>query len=200
MANVIELNPAARARQRGTEFTHVVGMVVALASWGMMFACAFFVYFGLRSQEAMWPPVGLPRLPVALPALNTVVIIASSLTLGRALATMRRGGPAVRWMGVTLGLGLGFVGLQLLLWRNMWLDGVTVATGKVGTVFYGLTGLHAVHVAAGIAVLGYLMFRASRDAKSPYDPTPVVRLRMCGMFWHFVGGVWVFMFLAMFLF
>ena len=200
MANVIELNPAARARQRGTEYTHVVGMVVALASWGMMFACAFFVYFGLRSQELMWPPAGLPRLPVALPALNTVVIVASSLTLSRALATMRRGGPAVRWMGATLGLGLGFVALQVLLWRNMWLDGVTVSTGRVGTVFYGLTGLHAVHVAAGIAVLGYLVFRARRDARSPYDSTPVVRLRMCGMFWHFVGGVWIFMFLAMFLF
>lgn len=200
MANVIELNPRARARLREKEFTHVVGMVVALGSWGMMFACAFFVYFGLRSQEAMWPPLGVPRLPIGLPAINTVVILASSVTLARALKRMREGGAAPRWMAMTLVLGLAFVALQAMLWHGMWTSGVTVSTGRVGTVFYGLTVLHALHVAAGILVLGYLLFRAMIDARRPHDATPVVRLRMCGMFWHFVGAVWVFMFVAMFLF
>jgi len=80
----------------------------------------------------------------------------------------------------------------------MWLDGVTVSTGAFGTVFYGLTVLHAVHVAAGIVVLAYLLVAAIR-ARSPInDGRQVVRLRMCGMFWHFVDAVWIFMFAALF--
>jgi cytochrome c oxidase subunit III len=202
MTDVIHLRPRAHARQREEEFTHVVGMLVALGSWGMMFACAFFVYFGLRSQEPVWPPLGVPDLPVGLPAANTIVIVASSLALAHALKQLRAGKQdAVRWMGVTLALGCSFVALQGLLWRNMWLDGVTVHTGSVGTIFYGLTALHTIHVAAGILVLTYLLVKSIRlRAASSTDAMPVVHLRLCGMFWHFVGAVWLFMFVALFLY
>ncbi len=102
-------------------------------------------------------------------------------------------------MSATLVLGLAFVGLQLLLWRNMWAAGLTSSAGTLGTVVYGLTILHALHVAAGIVVLAYLLARVvsgTRGADRLHKR--VLSLRLCGMFWHFVDAVWVLMFVGMF--
>jgi heme/copper-type cytochrome/quinol oxidase subunit 3 len=197
MANVVELRPEAVARERQRELTSVIGMMVALGAWGMMFASVLFVYVGLRSQTLAWPPPGLPPLPLALPAINTLVILASSATLVQALGELRQGrsGGAIRWMGVTFILGCAFVALQGVLWHVLYSEGITTATGALGTVVYGLTILHAVHVAAGLAVLGYLLVVALRGAAMRERTTT---LRLCGMFWHFVDAVWVVMFLGLF--
>jgi cytochrome c oxidase subunit 3 len=197
MGTVVELRTEAVARERQREVTSVIGMMVALGAWVMMFGSVLFVYIGLRSQALAWPPPGLPPLPLALPAINTAVIAASSATLVRALSELRRGrsSAAVRWTAVTFLLGCGFVALQGLLWHQLYSDGITMATGALGTVVYGLTILHALHVAAGLAVLGYLLIVALRGAAMRERATT---LRLCGMFWHFVDVVWVVMFLGLF--
>ena len=199
--NIIDLRPAAVEEQRQEELTGAIGMMVALGSWAMMFGALFFIYLALRSQAVTWPPPGLPRLPVLLPAINTMVIIGSSFTLAHALERMRKGHnkPALSWMAVTLGLGLLFVALQVVLWRNVWLDGITASTGTLGTVFYGLTVLHALHVAAGVIVLGYLLVAALRSVRGAAMQKKVISLRLCGMFWHFVDAVWCLMFVGLFL-
>jgi cytochrome c oxidase subunit 3 len=197
MGTVVELRTEAVARERQREITSVIGMMVALGAWVMMFGSVLFVYIGLRSQALAWPPPGLPPLPLVLPAINTAVIAASSATLVRALSELRRGrsSAAVRWTAVTFLLGCGFVALQGLLWHQLYSDGITMATGALGTVVYGLTILHALHVAAGLAVLGYLLIVALRGAAMRERATT---LRLCGMFWHFVDVVWVVMFLGLF--
>lgn len=204
MATVVELRPEIAARARQRELTSTIGMMVALGSWTMMFGALFFIYLALRAQTAMWPPPG-QHLPMLLPTINTAVIVGSSFTLVRALAALRdrRHQSALRWMSVTLGLGILFVGLQIALWRGMWLDGLTASAGTLGTVVYGLTILHALHVVAGVVVLGYLLARtwsAVRSTARGADPMHkrVLSLRLCGMFWHFVDAVWVLMFVGMF--
>ncbi len=198
MHNVVQLHPPALLEQRRNEQTSAIGMMVALGSWGMMFAALFFMYLGLRAHTLAWPPPGLPALPIALPSLNTVVIGCSSVALVRALRSMREGQrrPASLWMLATFVLGLAFVGLQTLLWWTTWQQGLTPSTGTLGTVFYSLTVLHALHVAAGLAVLAYLL-GMTLGGRSMAER--VTTLRLCGMFWHFVGGVWAFMFVGMFL-
>lgn len=201
MGSVVQLRPETLAQQRESEFTRVIGMMIALGSWGMMFSALFFVYLGLRSQALSWPPPGLPALPLLLPGINCLVIIASSFTLARALKVLRAGERrrALTLMGVTVGLGLTFVALQLLLWRGLWLEGINFQTGTLGTVFYGLTILHALHVAAGLLVLGYLWMSVWRQAAGHQLTRSAVSLRLCGMFWHFVGAVWLLMFIGLFL-
>jgi heme/copper-type cytochrome/quinol oxidase subunit 3 len=196
MGSVIELRPQAIAQERQRDLTGAIGMMVALGSWAMMFAALFFVYLGLRSQALAWPPPGL-SLPRLLPAMNTAVILLSSVTLVRALAELRHGRrrPAVALMGATFALGTLFVLLQVLLWRGMWLEGITPATGTLGTVVYALTALHAIHVVAGLLVLGYLLAVALIGGQMDRR---VRTLRLCGMFWHFVDAVWVVMFVGMF--
>ncbi len=200
MATVVELRPEVAAAQRQRELTSTIGMMVALGSWAMMFGALFFMYLALRAHTVSWPPPG-QELPVVLPAVNTAVILASSATLVKALAELRAGRhrPSVTWMAVTLLLGITFVVLQVLLWRGMWLDGLTASAGTVGTVVYGLTILHALHVAAGVVVLAYLLARALSSARgADRMHKRAMSLRLCGMFWHFVDAVWVLMFVGMF--
>ena len=201
MATVVQLRPEIAAVRQRQELTSAIGMWVALGSWSMMFGALFFMYLALRAQTQMWPPPG-QHLPFWLPAINTVVIVASSFSLAHALSRLRAGKhrDSVSWMSVTLGLGVLFVVLQVVLWRSMWLEGLTSASGTLGTVIYGLTILHALHVAAGVVVLAYLLARAlsnARGANRMHDR--MLSLRLCGMFWHFVDAVWILMFVGMFL-
>jgi cytochrome c oxidase subunit III len=192
MGTVVELRP--RARQ---EFTSSLGMIIFLASWGMMFAGLFFVYGYARLKSVVWPPPGLPILPIGLPALNTAVMIASSLALTRAIGHIRRGerGGFQRMIAATLGLGVLFLGLQVVVWRSVAAAGLSVSHGLYGAVFYTFTAFHALHVVAGLLVVLWVLVRSLRGAYSEHDFTSV---RLSAMFWHFVDIVWALMFLTIY--
>lgn len=192
-AAVVRIEPRAKG-----DFTQTLGMVIALGAWAMMFGALFFVYAAVRTGYRTWPPPGLPPLPVALPAVNTLVLAASSaaLLLGtRALARGRRKA-LTGWVAGAIVLGSGFLGLQLVVWRDLWLKGLLPSTGAFASVFYGLTALHAAHVLAGLVVLLVIFARSLRGAYTEHN---VIRVRVAGMFWHFVDVVWVLMFVALYL-
>jgi heme/copper-type cytochrome/quinol oxidase subunit 3 len=203
MANVVELRPEIAARQRASELTSSIGMMIALGSFTMLFGALFFVYAGLRAQSLGWPPEGSSPLPLGLPSASTAAIVASSATLVKALGDLRRGRhrASIAWMAATLALGAAFLGLQAWLWLSLWNSGVTAGSGMLGTVVWGLTVLHALHLFAGLAVLVYLLAAALQGRQAGADDMHrrMVSLRLCGMFWHFVDAVWVLMFVAIFL-
>jgi cytochrome c oxidase subunit III len=194
MGTVVELRPRARE-----EFTYSLGMIIALASWAMMFGALFFMYLGIRSRALVWPPVGVPRLPITVPAVNTAVLFASSAALAGGVRALQRGRrrALAPWLAATIALGAAFIGLQFVVWRDMWNAGLRPETGAYGSVFYGLTALHALHVAAGLVVLLVVFARSLRGVYTEHN---VVRVRVCGMFWHFVDAVWALMFLSLYLF
>jgi cytochrome c oxidase subunit III len=200
MGAVVEFKPEVAVNERQRELTGAIGMMIALGSWAMMFACVFFVYLALRSRALSWPPPGFGALPLVLPSLSTAVLLASSATLAYALKRLRLGErkAALRGILATFALGVGFVFLQTMLWRQLIAEGITVQTGTIGMVLYTLTGLHAAHVAMGIVALAYLVVATYKSA----DGVPLRRkagsLRLCGMFWHFVDAVWVLMFIGLF--
>ena len=194
MSNVVALRPRARH-----DFTQSLGMLVALGSWSMMFGALFFMYFGMRARAPMWPPVGAPHLPVALPAANTLVLALSSLALHRGVAALAAGRrrALVPWLGAAMVLGLAFVGLQIVVWRSLWLAGLLPSSGPYGSLFYGLTALHAVHVAGGLLVLFVVLVRALLGTYTEHN---VIRVKLAAMFWHFVDAVWLLMFVSLYLF
>ena len=100
-------------------------------------------------------------------------------------------------MGVAIALGAGFVGVQWVVWRQLWAAGLLPSTGAYGSVFYGLTTLHAAHVAAGLVVLLVVLVRALMGVYTEHN---VVRVRVAAMFWHFVDAVWLLMFVSLYLF
>lgn len=192
-ASVVKIEPRAKE-----DFTQVLGMIVALGAWAMMFGALFFVYAGIRSGSRVWPPPGLPPIPVALPAVNTLVLAASSACLILGTRALARGNRKALpgWVLGAFVLGSAFLGLQFKVWRDLWLAGLLPSGGAFATVFYGLTVLHAAHVLAGLVVLGVIFVRALRGGYTEHN---VVRVRVAGMFWHFVDVVWILMFVALYL-
>src|SRR5215467_10180777 len=91
-----------------------LGMLMLLGGEIMFFGGLVIAFLQLRLEAPVWPPLGQPRLPVGLTALNTLVLLASSWTLVRALRMVRAGDRAglVRWLGWTWGLGVLFLVIQ----------------------------------------------------------------------------------------
>jgi cytochrome c oxidase subunit III len=179
------------------DLTSWVGMVVGLASWAMMFGALFFAYGMVRSRTGLWPPNGTAPLPLALPGLNTLVVLASSALLAGAVRRVRRGetaGLALRVAG-TIALGAIFLALQIVVWRRMAIAGLLPRSGGYGAVFWSLTVFHALHVVAGLAVLGWVLVGAIRGAWSAARHAP---LRLASMFWHFVGIIWVLLYVLVY--
>lgn len=193
MASVAHLRPRARE-----EFTSALGMIIFLASWAMMFSALFFAYAFVRAREPMWPPAGVPVLPIALPALNTAILIASSFTFSRGLAEVKRGRKKALsgWVVATFVLGAVFLAIQLEVFRSVGEAGLHVSSGMYGSVFYALTTFHALHVVAGLLLLVWVFVQSVRGKYSEHNN---VNVRLCAMFWHFVDVVWLLMFVSIYL-
>ncbi len=196
MAATRDVIPYRPAAARG-EDTAWLGMFIFLGSWAMMFASLFFSYGVLRFRQATWPPPGTPPLPQLLPAVNTGVLALNALVLQRALSAARRGAKSRVVAGLLEGtlLGAVFVALQVVLWTSLFKSGLALEDGSLAAVVYGLTGFHALHVVVGLLGLGLLLpavlggtLNAARNN----------RLRLWVMYWHFVGVVWLTMYLLIF--
>lgn len=195
MGEVLPYRPP-RAREDTTAY---VGMIIFLASWAMMFAAMFFAYGFVRARSAAWPPPDLPELPIGLPALNTLVLLASSASQQYGVLAIRRGSSRnLGWaLLCTVGLGTLFLALQFSLWLRLYEKGLRPETGgPYGSVFYGLTWFHALHVAVGLAALSVLCAKAFKGRFSAARYLPV---RLWSLYWHFVGVIWALMFASIFL-
>jgi heme/copper-type cytochrome/quinol oxidase subunit 3 len=184
-----------RDESRRTSF---VGMVMALASWSMMFGSLFFAYAILRLKAGTWPPDGVAPLPRLLPFVNTVILFLSSCVLHRGARAEADARPGALFgaLKATLALGSIFLVLQLAVWVPLWRSGFRIDSGIYGSIFYGLTVFHALHVLAGLVLLLVLVpgARSGRLRSGAQS-----RVRVSAMFWHFVDAVWVVMFVAVYL-
>lgn len=176
--------------------TAFLGMVIFMASWAMLFAGLFFAYGVVRAGAHPWPPTDMPDLPLLLPGMATLALALSSLCLHKALEHVRRGGDGAGFL-VMAGAGLGsvFLVLQVNVWQQMWLLGLTPTAGPYASVFYGLTVFHALHVVVGLLALGYL---ALQTARHRYDQTQHIPLRLWTLYWHMVGVVWGLMYILVY--
>jgi heme/copper-type cytochrome/quinol oxidase subunit 3 len=193
-AAVVALRPRAKE-----DFSSYLGMVILLGSWSILFGGLFFAYAGVRMAAPIWPPPGVPRLPLALPTVNTAVLAVSSVAAQRALVAIRAGRrqEMQALLAVTVFLGALFLGLQYVLWANARASGLSIDTGGTyGSVFYALTLFHAAHVAVGIGGLVYVVVGAGLGRWNAAAHGPV---RLWTMFWHFVDAVWLATFLSVFL-
>jgi cytochrome c oxidase subunit 3 len=165
-----------------------LGMWMFLLSWALMFAALFFVYGGLRLREPIWPPMDAPALPLLVPAVNTIVAIASSLVLEWGLRRPRRLN-----LGLAGGLVLGalFLSLQIHFWTDARALGLLPSTGAYGAALFGLTWVHAAHLLVGVVALAVL---AVRGYRGHFTPARMLLPRLWGMYWHFVTFIWCFLF------
>lgn len=191
--------PGFRSPER-REVDAQIGMIVFLASWGMVFLTLFFALAVLRLQATEWPPAGSPPLPEMAPALNTGLLLGSSLLLHRGVRAVRAGRPAglrAPLAGAML-LGAAFLALQIEIWRNLWVTGLRPSDGTYASLFYGLTAFHALHVVAGLGVLLWVLPVASRPGADAVTLRDRIRLRSAALFWHFVDLAWIATFVAVY--
>jgi heme/copper-type cytochrome/quinol oxidase subunit 3 len=162
-----------------------------------MFGALFFAYAVLRFGADSWPPPGGHPLPLLVPGIATLVLLASSVTLQRGLASIRRGrGDAfLSSLIATIILGSVFLALQIVVWLGLWDHGLEVASGRYGSIFYLLTAFHFLHVVVGLGLLLWLVPPAMRRAIATPRRAPV---KVISMFWHFVDAVWVAIYLSVY--
>jgi heme/copper-type cytochrome/quinol oxidase subunit 3 len=170
------------------------GTIVFLASELLLFIGLFAAYFGLRSQTSPWPPDGIE--PNALLAgLGTATLMVSNYTLGRGLARGEAGRmPALRfWTGVTFLLGVSFLSFELWDWTHV---PFAISTHPYGTMYFTLTGIHALHVLAGLLVLAVLVGRSLQGA---YASGNLDGARAMAYYWQFCDATWILIFLVVFI-
>lgn len=185
------------SERRARETSSLLGMVLFLGTWTMLFAGLFFSYAVVRTDAPVWPPPGENRLPIGLPAFNTAILLASSAALAAGLRRLRTG-RATRFpalLATTMVLGALFLALQLKVWLQVYDDGLRATAGIYGSVFYGLTVFHALHVVAGLILLVVIAVPAFRRENMTARYGTV---RLFALFWHFVDAVWVLMFLSVY--
>ena len=171
-----------------------VGVVVWLASELMFFAGLFAAYFTIRAGASRWPPEGV-ELPTARTALATLVLVSSSLTMHRAVVAAGRDNrrQAVRWLGLTVVLGLVFLANQAWEYAEA---PFSISSHAYGTAFYLMTGFHGLHVIGGLLFMGAVAgVIGGSGSRAPAGET----VEVCGYYWHFVDVVWVAMFATLYL-
>lgn len=177
---------------------HRVATLVFLMAGTMLFAGLVGGYLVLRYASRAWPSPGMPPLPVRLAGFNTAVILLSSLALHRAVRALRsldaRG--LRRWLIVAAALGVLFLGLQTTQWRLLVRGGLSFTGTTYGTTFYVITGVHAVHALSGVL---WLLLIALRQRELWVPDGRQRNIEVCGLYWHFVGLVWLGLYIVLYL-
>ena len=173
------------------------GMWVALAAVLMMFTALTSAYVVRAGTWNDWRPIAMPRLLWV----STAVITLSSLAFEVARRSLKAGRTAAfkRWLLVTVVLGLGFLASQLTIWRELSAAGIYLASNPHGSFFYVLTGAHGLHLLGGILFLDYLLLRTWRSNGADGASKRLAVTNTAALYWHFMFGVWIYLFLLLFL-
>ena len=180
--------------ERGTDHhsdkTLKFAMLLFLGSEVATFGAGFVYYFIIRGTD-VWTEA--PDVFGSLVIANTVLLLISSVTLHYSHVALRNGERSkfLKLLGATLALGVVFIGGQVYEYYEFIVhEGFTIGEGAYGSAFYGLTGLHGLHVTMGAVLLGIVFVRAYYGQYSPERHTSV---STASMYWHFVDVVWVFL-------
>ena len=187
-----------------------LGMWIFLVTEVMFFGGLLMAYLVYRVwYPAAWSEGSL-ELDIRLGAFNTVVLIASSLTMALGVRAAQTGAQkwTVRWLLITMALGFTFLVVKFFEYREKYLlhhipgpnfEFEGPHAGQVElflSLYFSLTGLHALHMVVGFSLLAVITWMAHRRRFSPEWYTPV---ELSGLYWHFVDIVWIFLFPLLYL-
>jgi cytochrome c oxidase subunit 3 len=157
-----------------------------------------------RPYDALTNP-----LSVDLTAINTFILICSSVTMVLALSAIQRGhrGRLLRYLGLTILLGGTFLGIQIfeyrqLLFGHIYPPGISASghftpdVSLFASCFFTMTGFHGAHVAGGLIAITALFLRALFGGYTRQSHSPI---ELVGLYWHFVDLVWILLFTVVYL-
>ena len=188
----------------------VFGMWLFLVTEVMFFGGMFCAYLVYRlSYYNAWVS-GSQTMDIRLGAINTAVLLCSSFTMVMAVhsAKISKRNLQVLFLLATIALGLVFLVIKGAEYHDHWVHGEVPGLNYFfnGTdprhaalffsLYFAMTGMHALHMVIGIGLLTWLTIRALQGAWTAEYHSPV---EMCGLYWHFVDIVWIYLFPLLYL-
>ena len=169
-----------------------LGMWIFLASEVMFFTGLLGAYIVLRAGLGTWPHAG-EELNVPAAAINTFILLSSSMTMALSVGAVHHSQPGKLrlFLVATILLGTAFLGVKAYEYSQKFAHGHFPGTGIFWDCYFTLTGLHGLHVLAGVIAnlwVLWLTFRADfLEARGHI-------VEVSGLYWHFVDVVWIFLF------
>lgn len=164
------------------------GMWLFIASVMMLFMSLTSAYI-VRQAEGNWLYFELPTLFM----ISCGVIIASSVSMqfGYWAAKKDQFSKVKNYVAITTVLGFVFLALQYLGWKDMVSNSIYLVGNPSGSFIYILTGLHGLHIMSAIV---YLLIVLNSAAKLKISSTNMTQMEMCTTYWHFLGLLWLYLF------
>jgi cytochrome o ubiquinol oxidase subunit 3 len=188
----------AEEHDHGGNNATLIGFWIYLMSDALLFA-ALFATFGVLSTSYAGGPGPREVFELPLVALNTTLLLISSLTYGFSMLSMQRGelGGTRLWLVVTALLGLGFVGVELFEFSHLVMEGAGPQRSAFLSGFFALVGTHGAHVSFGVIWIGVMLAQIGWRGLIPENRR---RLMCLSMFWHFLDIIWIGVFTFVYLF
>ncbi|AFI28171.1 cytochrome B oxidoreductase [Bacillus sp. A053] len=175
-----------------------LGFWLFLGGETVLFASLFATFLALRNSNASDPPT-TEMFDVTLVFIATMLLLTSSLTSVYAMYHMKNFsfGKMQLWLGITVLLGAGFLGLEIYEFKHYTHEfGFTITSSALGSAFYTLVGTHGAHVAFGLMWISTLMIRNAKRGLNLYTAP---KFYVASLYWHFIDVVWVFIFTVVYL-
>ena len=165
-----------------------------LAIWWLL-ASEVFIFGGLIACFVLFKLNGTPGFDdasltsVTAGAINTFVLLTSSLSVVLAHAAIEKGDreKSFKYIWYTIGFGLVFLIIKTYEYTGKIIHGHTITDNLFWSFYYTMTGLHALHVIGGMVIMALISF----DIRKGYN---FQRVELIGIYWHFVDLVWIFLF------
>lgn len=174
-----------------------IGIWLFLASEVMLFGAFFSAYVLLRVTAPEWHK---EHLNIPMGAFNTAVLIASSITVVMAWASLmlNQFNKFRLYMGVTILLGATFMVVKSFEYAEKFAHHHYPSSNVFFSIYFTMTGLHAFHVLCGMLVMAYFWGPGASMWKTDRQRF-INRVEVAGLFWHFVDLVWIFLFPVLYL-
>ncbi len=187
--------------EEGGEVGHSInwwGMIFFISSEALIFANLIAAYLYLEIRNGSWTLPSGGHLEILYPAINTGILLLSSLPIRYAGASIAKGNKNGLVLGLlgTIIMGVIFLGGQLYEYSGLFSQGFTIQYKTFGSAFFTLTGFHGLHVTIGVLFLLICLIRALRGDFSKHKHFAV---EAGEMYWHFVDLVWVVVFSTVYL-
>jgi cytochrome o ubiquinol oxidase subunit 3 len=175
----------------------LLGFWIYLMSDALLFA-SIFATFGVLGSSFAGGPTPREIFDLPLVALNTAILLVSSITYGFSMLAMERGEirTVQAWLAITALLGMSFVGVELYEFGHLIAEGATPQRSGFLSAFFTLVGTHGLHVSFGIIWIGVMLVQVQRRGLIPENRR---RLLCLSMFWHFLDVVWIGVFTYVYL-
>lgn len=163
----------------------------------VLFATLFATYAVLRDSIHTGPSgAEIFNMPFVLT--ETMILLASSFTMGLAMIAIRRHNKnqALGWLLTTFALGAAFLGMEIYEFGHLVNEGYNWSTSAFLSAFFALVGTHGAHIAIGLIWMFVLMLRLE---KRGFNRNTTRRLTLLSLFWHFLDVVWIFIFTFVYL-